>query len=257
MQCWIILGVMAICGLLLRCNSKSKNKVEYKILIITIGAIIILPNLIEILMGYITADNGDDGDWLGFWGGYLGTIITVAGVYWQVRKQRDNDKEADFREARPLFLLTKHNDVVNLNDKGRIYAFDYTSLSELFNKSVSITYFCINNVSDKFMAGVMIKFYSKKESVNPDEIIKINKIPKDAEYRIIYKGNLKDDKNVDPEKVKVCFTTPIRERIVLTFLIEGSELKYQKTLSEIENKGGIKENYTLDDFQETKRYEIK
>lgn len=31
--------------------------------------------------------NADDSAWLGFWGGYLGAIISIGGLYWQTNKQ--------------------------------------------------------------------------------------------------------------------------------------------------------------------------
>lgn len=31
--------------------------------------------------------NADDSAWLGFWGGYLGAILSIGGLYWQTKKQ--------------------------------------------------------------------------------------------------------------------------------------------------------------------------
>lgn len=83
---------------------------------IVVGVIICLP--------ITNIDNGSNDGWLGFWGGYLGAIITIFGVYTQIqseikrdadnRKKSDDDRERERRlqrldqyiAVRPRLLLT-------------------------------------------------------------------------------------------------------------------------------------------------------
>lgn len=126
-------------------------------LVISFLLIIFIPFLIEFIF-YISPGHGNRGDWLGFWGGYLGSIIAIAGVGWTViegksnlkksldeehsnletslKEQRDeldetlknqeiqlketlkNEKEQQFRASRPFFYFER---LLSKNSLGTLY----------------------------------------------------------------------------------------------------------------------------------------
>lgn len=47
----------------------------------------------QLLINVETSNKGSDDGWLGFWGGYLGAIIGVAGAIFVVQIQLNEDKE--------------------------------------------------------------------------------------------------------------------------------------------------------------------
>lgn len=72
-----------------------KEKVRIVIWIIVAVLLIGCPFLIQWLMTGLfgTTLGGTNDGWLGFWGGYLGAIITVIGVYLQISLERKRDQE--------------------------------------------------------------------------------------------------------------------------------------------------------------------
>lgn len=50
--------------------------------------------------------NADDSAWLGFWGGYLGSILSIGGLYWQTKKQikieSNNRKDTTERQDKQI-----------------------------------------------------------------------------------------------------------------------------------------------------------
>ena len=113
-------------------------------LVISFLLIIFIPFLIEFVF-YISPGYGNRGDWLGFWGGYLGSIIAIAGVGWTViegrnnlnkslKEQRDElsesfsnqelqlrktlkaEKEQQFRASRPFFYFERVSPTSPSND---------------------------------------------------------------------------------------------------------------------------------------------
>ncbi len=57
--------------------------------IITLGLLLpmLIINFTMDLSLFDSLSNADDSAWLGFWGGYLGAIISIGGLYWQTNKQ--------------------------------------------------------------------------------------------------------------------------------------------------------------------------
>lgn len=75
----------------------------WKVLIALFGPMIILDLTMD--LSFVNSwSRADDSAWLGFWGGYLGSLISVGGVYWQVRKELANNNENQYKEARPIFM---------------------------------------------------------------------------------------------------------------------------------------------------------
>lgn len=86
-----------------------------------IVALIITPVVLGILMPFINIDNGSDDGWLGFWGGYFASIITIVGVFWQVRKQINADKEKERINKRPAYIALRYNWNINTGSKVALF----------------------------------------------------------------------------------------------------------------------------------------
>lgn len=101
----------------------------------TIGTIVLgllLPMLIinfaMDLAPFDSLSNADDSAWLGFWGGYLGSIVAVGGVYWQVNRE----KEENIKAARPIFtIMYDDNFGMKINGKLKSYVSDEAFLGDL------------------------------------------------------------------------------------------------------------------------------
>lgn len=78
------------------------------IIIVVIIALIAVPSLLQWLMidVFSHARGGSNDGWLGFWGGYLGAVIAVAGVYWSVNEQHQETIESEKRACRPRLRST-------------------------------------------------------------------------------------------------------------------------------------------------------
>ncbi|MBS0977458.1 hypothetical protein [Levilactobacillus brevis] len=72
-----------------------KERVHVVIWVIVAALLIGCPFLIQWLMNgpFGTSLGGTNDGWLGFWGGYLGAIITVMGVYLQISLERKREQE--------------------------------------------------------------------------------------------------------------------------------------------------------------------
>ena len=87
------------------------------LLIGILGTLIVMPALTQLLINVDTSNKGSDDGWLGFWGGYLGAIIGVAGAIFVVQIQLNEDKKG--REAEKIDntyfnLLSMHNEQKNI-----------------------------------------------------------------------------------------------------------------------------------------------
>lgn len=72
--------------------------------------IIIVPVLVYFLSVLPLFPSGDNNDWAGFWGGYIGAIIggvcTVVGVYWTIQYTQNNYEEDVRNRSLPYIALT-------------------------------------------------------------------------------------------------------------------------------------------------------
>lgn len=231
---------------------------------------------------------GSNGDWFSFLGGYVGAIITIGGVYWQVRKQSIFDreqlkeqisnsekqlkkqlsveKEDRFREARPLFLISIINEAYR---SGRnIYGNpEKGMLPQRVISSNNLVYkvIKIKNISKKLMSAVRIEIIWKNKD---KDIVNISVIDSQKECIIVDRVSLKamesdirssgngvniKEKNRESfeelECVNVYFCTELREKIKLVFINDNGILKYHS--KHLENKDGNIKEYNLDDFHES------
>lgn len=76
----------------------------WKALIVLFGPMIILDFMMD--LPFVNSwSKADDSAWLGFWGGYLGSIVAVGGVFLQAKEELKNSKKLELEKARPIFLL--------------------------------------------------------------------------------------------------------------------------------------------------------
>lgn len=65
---------------------------SWKIILSTI-VVILIPIIINLLISFISWGSGSNDGWLGFWGGYLGALISILGIYVQVTKSIEESKK--------------------------------------------------------------------------------------------------------------------------------------------------------------------
>ncbi|MBK0038845.1 MULTISPECIES: putative phage abortive infection protein [unclassified Enterococcus] len=68
---------------------KNKKFIAWALII----TLIIIPLVIQGVINWDTMNNGSDDGWLGFWGGYLGSIIGVVGALIVIQIQLENEKK--------------------------------------------------------------------------------------------------------------------------------------------------------------------
>ncbi|MDO7805774.1 hypothetical protein Q7Q91_12350 [Lactiplantibacillus pentosus] len=74
---------------------RLKQKPILLVVALILMIVVVIPFFVQLIMyllsfGIFTIGTNDA--WLGFWGGYLGAIIAIGGVYWQVNKQLSFEK---------------------------------------------------------------------------------------------------------------------------------------------------------------------
>ncbi|MGH1876662.1 putative phage abortive infection protein [Enterococcus casseliflavus] len=68
---------------------KNKKFIAWALIV----TLIIIPLVIQGVINWDTMNNGSDDGWLGFWGGYLGSIIGVVGALIVIQIQLENEKK--------------------------------------------------------------------------------------------------------------------------------------------------------------------
>lgn len=124
------------------------------LLIGILGTLIVMPALTQLLINVDTSNKGSDDGWLGFWGGYLGAIIGVAGAIFVVQIQLNEDKKG--RETEKIDntffnLLSMHNEQKNILIDDNIFEKIYLN----FNKELKI----------QLLEEGLNYFYSKKDII--------------------------------------------------------------------------------------------
>lgn len=109
-----------------------------KIILSTIVLAILVPIIINLSISFISWGSGSNDGWLGFWGGYLGALISVLGIYFQVsksieesEKNRNATKESTEKNIK---LLNEQAD----RDKAKIKS-QQKELAEQKRQSTSVT----------------------------------------------------------------------------------------------------------------------
>ncbi|BBM22857.1 hypothetical protein [Lactiplantibacillus pentosus] len=238
--------------------------------------------------------------WLGFFGSLLGSIIAILGVYWQVsvqakkakedaekqqnllREQLDNEKENQYRQARPFFLVYEEEidyikelstsigqkaisegkdllDEVCFGDHSLGFHLYISDKADSDSVEGPQHYLIINNVSTKNMYAVKV-FVTKKYDNGFEELddssykeydtISINKIGAGEKVLLLFGNN-----NEAINQVSIWYITEIRESIKLYFRDKGSGLVYESKYKRLENQqeSSIRKqaSYDLTGFKES------
>lgn len=61
---------------------------------------------------------GTDDGWLGFWGGYLGSIVAIFGIYWEVTRSERHEYTHNSESVRPLLYFSYRR---GLNKGEKVY----------------------------------------------------------------------------------------------------------------------------------------
>jgi len=239
------------------------------IVILGYSLMYIVPVLLGFLLFHANLSFGSPGDWLGFWGGYLGAIVAIGGVYWQVNRTIKNDREQMFSQSRPFFIL-KMEDTCSKEISYYFYNYDVDGVSlgikQVIGDGQTIPCFVINNVSQKNMMAVKVVLEHSGEDntcVYIDKILagsKVKLLPKAISDSLI--GCMSLDKVTSDviskgDKIRIYFTTEVREKVKLEFEVaDNFRITYNRDDRLIENHGQriSKEEYNSSGFIESSSF---
>lgn len=199
---------------------------------IAISVAIFVGGPLLVQYGHFIPGSRGNGDWLSFWGSYLGIIpsglIAYAVARVQIDKQRENDSELIFKPARPLFKILYSHKEEYADTKG------FPEYLPVFDGANYVTYrketIIIKNISDNNLLGISVFVVYKNTTY---DIYRIDKLR--GNHGMIL-SEIKDD----VDKVIIYFNTDLREIIRLTFIQEDDDtLNYDRKDKFIENKNKI------------------
>lgn len=212
---------------------KNLDRIEW----IIIFLLIVIPILIGIILPNFNVNNGSDDGWLGFWGGYLGAIIAVVGVWWQTNKTIEIEKKKSFIMVRPFANATVSTKDIKYSDKVKSY---YTNESVENNSVLDLqkkyngNVITISNLSDKPMIRIYIKLTIDKNNTESAcvNIIKggeeINVVSEYIEEKVNSNSNLK---YIDfLESIEIVYQTTRRESAYLLFKRSKKDITRQQQL---------------------------
>lgn len=211
-------------------NKVYKGVKQYKVVIIALC-------LAPILIGFFTwlpifnFDNGSNDGWLGFWGGYLTSIITIAGVYWQVRKQSEearqnlletfaNEEIRETKRARPTFIC----ELTEQSLLGEEYYLNIAPGSQpegfiewVKNSNPIFTVVKIQNIGKQAILNARMKLiYNRKHTEDPTKLewVIIKKILPGESYIYVPKGTQTSSKDAqDISNIDIWFNTASGEEV--------------------------------------------
>ena len=147
-----------------------------RLLFVIIVLLIIIPAVMQLVINLETSSKGSDDGWLGFWGGYLGSIIGIAGALFVVQIQLNEDKtgrETEKIDNTYFNLLSMHNEqksrlIDNNIFENIYYQLEVTLKSQLLDEGLSCFYLEKKLVIDKLQE--LIRTYKKYIENNEGEI---------------------------------------------------------------------------------------
>lgn len=190
---------------------------------VILGAFMMLP--------FLNLDNGSNDGWLGFWGGYLASIITICGVYWQVKKQAEearknlamtlaNERVQEAKKARPIFIV----EILEMSLWDKDYYLNNTSGSQpdefvkwAKDKDTRFAVIQIQNIGKEAIANSRVKFIYPRgggENESEQECIIVKKILPGEKYLYVPKRTETD--NLDArniETIHMWFNTSSGEEV--------------------------------------------
>ncbi|WP_056978146.1 hypothetical protein [Lentilactobacillus senioris] len=152
---------------------------------------VIIPFLVllgEHFLNFGWFSEADNGAWLGFWGGYLGAILSIGGVYWSLKVQIENNNEL-FRKQlnedrrrirendRPDFLIQFdvfdvnsvedfHNVIIN-NHSRQTDNFLKTNKKLGKHEKLFLSSLKIENTSDKDATNISVELINNSDGIHP------------------------------------------------------------------------------------------
>lgn len=90
-----------------------------------IAVLVLLPLIVGLGIKYIdyipflNEIPGDNGDWLGFWSGYLGSIVGIGGAYYVMRHQLEIENKKESKDKEPLLVpgTAEHTNLILIPGK--------------------------------------------------------------------------------------------------------------------------------------------
>lgn len=161
----------------------------FRVFVIFCVTIIAVPSILATFIIEIGGSIGSATDWLGFWGSYLGAIIAIFGVYWQVTRQTSSENNRLYLQKRPqlrLVITSINNDRINPqnsvmtiqkypNEPGhkQINRFNqFSRLLDLNKHKGAVPVISLLNISDnRFNSLVIIIKYVKGASTTVDRFL--------------------------------------------------------------------------------------
>lgn len=213
----------------------------------------------------------DDAAWLGFWGGCLGSIVSIGGIYWQVNRELRGAKELDLNSARALVLLKKKYDGLREN----VYCTNnFQSNDDIFR--LRLPFFEIENISANLMSAVKIiieynndtsEECSIKRIVGGDHFSIITNYTEKAlelnqeRLKSTEEAREREEKSQDLgldsiNKIKIYYCTSKQEKRLVVFKIEKNSI-YKDPYAEKYRAGIDESSYNLNNFVESKEIKYK
>lgn len=187
-------------------------------LISLIVILLVIPGVINIGITVISVGSGSDDAWLGFWGTYLGIIVTGWGIIYQLRKDKKEEldqRKKELIESEKVRLQKIEDQKVRENEARPIFSFSFLGgINEGYNEDLKIVYpvnsdkeyiyrilksefdedgklFYVNVIPQKPIQNVTVnisyKFFddNKNEDVNGKEFFKIGSIYEKSSFAFI------------------------------------------------------------------------
>ena len=138
---------------------------KFKIMLKGISIVLLIMIIINFGMDWCIFDkfgNGSDDGWLGFWGGFLGAIFAVVGVWWQTNKTITNEKELMFSQKRPYIILQE----LSADEVDKVYGISNCDFQNKFQVLV------IKNLSNQPFFSIQVVLDDQDNPVIIDRIDK-------------------------------------------------------------------------------------
>lgn len=243
------------------------------ILLAILGPMLVINFLMD--FGWFkSVGHGSDDGWLGFWGGYLGSIIAVSGVYWQVREEIRNGKMEQYKEARPIFMLDIMDNSKYCGKEGpinyNIKPVEFPAyISEKCCKEckyrfawcnkdlrMGLPYIQLKNISNNPMLAIKAKLIWENDT---EESFIVNRLDANSNMSLLniytYKYYCKTQLEKIPalrikpdilEYVELYYLTSRNEKIFMKFKIYGGYKSPNLIEKKLEGKG---DHFSLDEYQ--------
>lgn len=211
------------------------KRVKWGVLVVVLVlAPIIMSNLMEVYP--FNKIPGENSDWFAFLGGYLGAILTVGGVYYQISSENKNNEKLEFRKSRPYFAVTIKKNYDTLAD---VY---FKNNEDKENALKSITVYETLGIMQSMYNGdkrLRIQNASTHHAFSLQVKIELDCVHGEKTFRIQYIKPYQEiyfSVNTDRiRSVELTFLSELREKERIYFLSENNSLVHKKELSVLES----------------------